>query len=285
MKFDKITPAHVKQAVAIYIDHAWPEGAKGGPLATLKSVESKESLRAMRSDFEESVPQNGARCHRFCLRLGNARYPWMKFVVQEYLVDGEFFFSVDTHDDIRIDPSMPDYQAWCDLQRFNRGLKREIEADWARADLPTHGDLRALCEGLAELHADGECESPENRGKRILVVDDDEDIACGEAAVLRSRGYVVETAYDGRQVLDRMVQDPLPDLVVLDFAMPEFDGEEVMRRLRADERTKDVPLLLATASEIDLATIERASGMLKKPYPRSILFEMIDRLLLDSSAA
>ena len=46
------------------------------------------------------------------------------------------------------------------------------------------------------------------------------------AAVLRAIGYQVETAYDGRQVLDRMAQDPLPDLVVLDFGMPEFDGED-----------------------------------------------------------
>ena len=81
-----------------------------------------------------------------------------------------------------------------------------------------------------------------------------------------------------------MGEDPLPDLVVLDFSMPEFDGEEVMRRLRADERTRSVPLLLATASDIDLSTIQRASGLLRKPYPREVLYEMIDRLLADSAA-
>ena len=118
----------------------------------------------------------------------------------------------------------------------------------------------------------------------LLVVDDDEDVAYGAAAVLAARGYQVETAFDGRQVLDRMALDPLPDLVVLDFSMPEFNGEEVMRRLRADERTMDVPLLLATASEIDLSTIDRASGRLRKPYPRSVLYGMIDRLLSDNAA-
>ena len=122
-------------------------------------------------------------------------------------------------------------------------------------------------------------EPKETAGPRLLIVDDDEDVCCGEAAFLRARGYTVETAFDGRQTLERMGRDPLPDLVVLDFAMPEFDGEEVMRRLRADPRTAGVPLLLATASEIELPTIQRASGLLRKPYPREVLFEMIERLL------
>ena len=221
MKLEKLTPAHVKQAVAIYVEHAWPDGPKGAAKTTLDDIFSKDTFRGMRSVFKEVARVGGARYHRFCLRLGNHRYPWMKFVIQEYLVDREYFFSVDTHDELRIDPSMPDYESWCELQRYNRELKREIEGHWAKVGLPTHGDLRALCEGLARM---GTEENPGCRhlGKRVLVVDDDEDVACGEAAVLRARGYEVETAYDGRQVLDRMAENPLPDLVVLDFAMPEF---------------------------------------------------------------
>ncbi|MEM8713890.1 MAG: response regulator [Planctomycetota bacterium] len=287
MKLAQLTPAHVRQAVAIYVDHAWPEGVEGAPLEKLNQLGSQSTLREMRGVFVECTSTEGDAgkrgCRRYTLRLGNRRYPWMKFVIQEYLVAGEFFFSVDTHDDLRVDPSTPDYEPWCELQRFNRDLKREIEADWAETDLPTHGDLRALCEGIARVGegtngADGGL-AEELRGKRLLVVDDDEDVAYGAAAVLAARGYQVETAFDGRQVLDRMALDPLPDLVVLDFAMPEFDGEEVMRRLRADSRTASVPLLLATASDIDLSTIQRASGLLRKPYPRSVLYGMIDRLL------
>ena len=293
MKLAQLTPAHVRLAIAIYVEHAWPDGASGPAAETLKSLAERQTLREMRNVFVETTSeafQNSASsdadkaavergCRRFALRLGNARYPWMKFIMQEYLVAGEFFFSVDTHDDLRVDPSTPDYGPWCDLQLFNRELKRDIEHGWAEADLPTHGDLRAICEGIARVGEDGTEAQSDLRGKRILVVDDDEDVAFGAAAVLSARGYVVETAFDGRQVLDRMGQDPLPDLVVLDFAMPEFDGEEVMRRLRADDRTKAVPLLLATASDIDLSTIQRASGLLRKPYPRRVLYSMIDRLL------
>ena len=282
MKLERLTPAHVKQAVAIYMDHAWPGGVKGASSIALERLQQQGTLRGMRAVFEASAIGKGPRTHRYCMRLGNERYPWMKFVLQEYLLDGEFFFSVDTHDDLRIDPATPDYESWCELQRYNRGLKKQIEETWAAAQLPTHGDLRALCEGIERLGADGDV-STAHRGKRLLVVDDDEDVACGEAAVLRAIGFQVETAYDGRQVLERMSMDPLPDLVVLDFSMPEFDGDEVMRRLRADSRTAEVPLLLATASEIDLETVQRASGLLRKPYPRSVLFAMIERLLTDAA--
>ena len=276
MRLSDLTPSHVKQATAIFVEHAWPDGPQGQPAELAAAVEAGETMEELAEVFELVRTGEGEGRRRFSLRLGNDRYPWMKVVIQEFLVSGEFFISVDTHDDIRIDPSMPDHAAWCELQEHNRALKEEVEAHWERAGLPTHSDLRALCEGMARLETqrrDGAA------GPRLLIVDDDEDVCCSEAAFLRARGFTVETVFDGRQTLERMGRDPLPDLVVLDFAMPEFDGEEVMRRLREDERTAGVPLLLATASEIDLPTIQKASGLLRKPYPREVLFEMIDRLL------
>ncbi len=276
MKLSDLTPAHVKQAASIFVEHAWPAGPTGPAAELMRAVDEASTMEELAEVFELVRTGEGEGRRRFSLRLGNDRYPWMKLVIQEFLVSGEFFISADTHDDIRIDPSMPDYEAWTELRSHNCRLKEAVEAHWERAGLPTHGDLRALCEGMARLESG---ESTGTAGPRLLIVDDDEDVCCGEAAFLRARGYTVETAFDGRQTLDRMQRDPLPDLVVLDFAMPEFDGEEVMRRLRADPRTAGVPLLLATASEIELPTIQRASGLLRKPYPREVLFEMIERLL------
>ncbi|MDB2577374.1 response regulator [Planctomycetota bacterium] len=276
MKLSDLTPAHVKQAVSIFVEHAWPGGPTGRAAELTVAVDGASTMEDLAEIFELVRTGEGEGRRRFSLRLGNDRYPWMKLVVQEFLVSGEFFISADTHDDIRIDPTMPDYAAWIELRSYNGELKEAVEAHWERAGLPTHSDLRALCEGMARLEAG---EPKETAGPRLLIVDDDEDVCCGEAAFLRARGYTVETAFDGRQTLERMGRDPLPDLVVLDFAMPEFDGEEVMRRLRADPRTAGVPLLLATASEIELPTIQRASGLLRKPYPREVLFEMIERLL------
>jgi CheY-like chemotaxis protein len=273
---DELTPEHVRAAIAIYLEHAWPEGSGRKSPFTLADIEGQTTLREMRELFDHPARGAGVSHRRYTLRLGNHRYPFMKFVVQEYLVDGEYFFSVDTHDEMRVDPAMPDFAEWQELRAYNRQLKLTIERAWSRAGLPTNDDLRALCEGLARLE-----QSDVGAGTkgRLLLVDDEEAVAVGLAAMLRARGYAVETAFDGRQVLDRMARDPLPDLVVLDFAMPELDGEEVMRRLRADPRTAKIPLLLATAADIDLGTVPKASGLLRKPYPREMLVGLIDRLL------
>ena len=75
--------------------------------------------------FEASAIRKG-RAPTATGPAGN-RLSLMKFVLPGYLLDGEFFFSVDTHDDLRIDPATPDYESWCELQRYNRGLKKQIE--------------------------------------------------------------------------------------------------------------------------------------------------------------
>jgi CheY-like chemotaxis protein len=276
VRIEDLTPEHVRAAVAIYLEHAWPAGSERKPPFTLADIEGQSTLSEMRELFDHPPKGAGASHRRYTLRLGNHRYPFMKFVVQEYLVDGEYFFSVDTHDEMRVDPAMPDFAEWQELRAYNRQLKLTIERAWSHAGLPTNDDLRALCEGLARLETSDVGAGTKGR---LLIVDDEEAVAVGLAAVLRARGYAVETAFDGRQVLDRMARDPLPDLVVLDFAMPELDGEEVMRRLRAAPRTAKIPLLLATASDIDLGTLRKASGLLRKPYPREVLVRMIDRLL------
>jgi CheY-like chemotaxis protein len=276
VRLEELTPEHVRAAVAIYLEHAWPEGSARKPPITLADIEGQTTLREMRELFEHPSKSAGVAHRRYTLRLGNHRYPFMKFVVQEYLVDGEFFFSVDTHDEMRVDPTMPDYAEWQELREYNRQLKLTIERAWSRAGLPTNDDLRELCVGLARLETSDVGAGTKGR---LLIVDDEEAVAVGLAAMLCARGYAVETAFNGREVLERMARDPLPDLVVLDFAMPELDGEEVMRRLRADPRTAKIPLLLATAADIDLGTVPKASGLLRKPYPREMLVGLIDRLL------
>ena len=262
--------------MAIYLDRAWPEDKPGKPRLTAKDLEGAETLAELSTLFESPRNEEGVACERFTLRLGNHRYPFMKFVVQEYLVREEYFFSVDTHDDLKITPDMPDYEGWCELRAFNRALKQEIEQAWSVAGLPTNEDLRELMEDIARDEA-GEGGAPSRA--RLLVVDDEQDVARGLEAVLRARGYLVEIAFDGRQVLERLERDPLPDLVVMDYAMPELDGEEVMRRLKESTRCAGVPILLATATNIDLASLPRASGFLRKPYPRELLFTMIRQLL------
>jgi len=273
MRLDRLTPAHIRRAVQIYLDHAWPPGSSGEPPLAVKDLESATTLDEMTKFFDRPRKDQSPLCKRFTLRLGNHRYRFMKFVVQEYLVPEEYFFSVDTHDDLKITPDMPDFEGWQELRGYNRELKHEIERAWNEAELPTNEDLRLLMENLAEF------EPNEAHRERLLVVDDEKDVARGLAACLRARGYRVEVAFDGRQVLDRLDVDPLPDLVVLDYSMPEFDGQEVIDKIRADKRCRDLPIVLATATSIELTALKRSVGLLRKPYPRQVLYAMIEKLL------
>lgn len=277
MRLERMTPAHVRRAIAIYLELAWPADQPGEPPVSVQDLEGASRLEDLFARFERPREHETPTCARFMLRLGNYRYPFMKFVVQEYLVEEEYFFSVDTHDDLNITPEMPDFAGWQDVRGYNLKLKNEIERAWGRAGLPTNEDLRQLMEGIAALE-------PQCRGRaRLLVVDDEEDVARGLQAVLTARGYQVELAFDGRQVLERMAREPLPDLLLLDYSMPEFTGQEVIQRVHENPRSRDIPILLATATSIDLASLQRACGLLRKPYPREVLFAMIEQLLAERS--
>ena len=65
----------------------------------------------------------------------------------------------------------------------------------------------------------------------------------------------------------------------------EFVPSEVMRRVRADPSFESLPILLATASSIDLTVMQRATGLLRKPYPREVLLAMIQQMLAGRVAA
>ncbi len=272
MRLEHLTPAHVRRAVDVYLAHAWPESEGQRPVPSAADLEGLTSLDELFGRFER-VSGGGGGLKRYALRLGNQRYPFMKFIVQEHLVNGEYFFSVDTHDNLEIRPDNPDYEEWERLKDYNRQLKRTIESGWEQAELPTNADLKCLLEELACV------EKGDRKKQSLLVVDDEADLAHGLAALLRARGYDVELARDGLEALERLARDPVPDLVLLDYEMPQLDGEEVLRRLRRDPRTAHLPVLLATASQIDLSRLRRVSGLLRKPYPRHVLFEMISRLL------
>jgi len=78
---------------------------------------------------------------------------------------------------------------------------------------------------------------------RVLVVEDDLEIADVLRRTLRQEGHEVRTAGDGIEALD-LAERFVPDLVVLDLGLPGLDGVEVCRRLRAES---DVPILILTA--------------------------------------
>ena len=80
----------------------------------------------------------------------------------------------------------------------------------------------------------------------LLVADDDEDILTLVQLRLSRSGYEVVVARDGEEAL-RLAQERHPDLAVLDWMMPKASGIEVLRAIRADAGTADIPVVLLTA--------------------------------------
>ena len=90
-------------------------------------------------------------------------------------------------------------------------------------------------------------EGPENKSRAtVLVIDDNPDNLSLLTSLLRGQGYDVRPAISGALAL-KTVQSELPDLILLDVKMPEMDGYEVCRRLKADERCRDIPVVFITA--------------------------------------
>lgn len=112
----------------------------------------------------------------------------------------------------------------------------------------------------------------------ILVVDDDPTVAEVVARYLLRAGFTVERAADGRAALERVAANR-PDLVVLDLMLPEIDGLEVCRRLRADPAAQGVPVVMLTAKgdEQDRVTgLELgADDYVTKPFsPRELVLRI-----------
>jgi two-component system OmpR family response regulator len=90
--------------------------------------------------------------------------------------------------------------------------------------------------------------------QKVLVVDDDPGIRDVVCFALQKAGYATATAADGEQALKRFAADP-PALVVLDILMPELDGVEVCRRLRADARGRATPIVFLSSKDDEVDRI------------------------------
>lgn len=274
MKLAALTHEMVERAVTIYQDLAY-----GAVMPTRKAATGADGgggpLGRFHRDRIERVP--GHTCQRFSMRLGNRNYPFMKLLLQEHLVAGEFFFAVDTHDQMEIGPEFPDFEQWQAVRRFNGDLKRQIEESFAQAGLDTAAVVRRQI--VEEPRRDGApC-----RGL-VLVVDDEEHLADAVAQLLQRAGFRAVQVHDGRAAL-AAAQELQPDLVLLDYELPELDGLAVIEALRGRPETRELSVLLNSSAQVSFAEIQRADGFLSKPFTDSLLYSMIDRVLAKNTAS
>ena len=80
----------------------------------------------------------------------------------------------------------------------------------------------------------------------ILIIEDEKDIAQAIEYNLNKEGFKVAKAYDGLAGL-KMARDKQPSLLILDLMLPGIDGLEICRRLKKDEKTADIPIIILTA--------------------------------------
>ncbi len=117
--------------------------------------------------------------------------------------------------------------------------------------------------------------------KRILVVDDDENILSLERTILEQKGFVVTTATGGAEALKLLGEEDF-DLVLLDVMMPEIDGFTVCRRIKEEPRTKEIPVIFLTAKGGGEALAEGfesgAIMYINKPFTANKLLTMVNTM-------
>jgi DNA-binding response OmpR family regulator len=122
--------------------------------------------------------------------------------------------------------------------------------------------------------------------KRILVVDDDENILNLEKTILEQKGFDVTSAGGGAEAL-RLLGAGAFDLVLLDVMMPEVDGFTVCRKIKEDPRLKDVPVIFLTAKGGGDALAEGfesgAVMYINKPFTANKLLTIVNTMLESGS--
>jgi len=115
-------------------------------------------------------------------------------------------------------------------------------------------------------------------GKKILVVDDEEQLALAVKIRLQSKGYQVVTASDGQQALELAAQER-PDLILLDVLMPVMDGYSCLREINTRFGRGKIPVIVLTARERmkDLFELEGIEDYVIKPFDHDDLLIRIDR--------
>jgi len=123
--------------------------------------------------------------------------------------------------------------------------------------------------------------------KKILVVDDEQDMLFAVRLQLEAHSYEVITASDGQEGLTK-AREEFPDLIILDLMLPKLDGYRVCRMLKFDEKYKKIPIIMFTACNQEedqkLGFEVGADDYQMKPFEPKILLEKISNLLTSADS-
>jgi len=118
--------------------------------------------------------------------------------------------------------------------------------------------------------------------KKILIVEDEESLLKLESILLTTKGYLIQGAATGLAALEAVAVEP-PDLILLDIMLPEMDGFEVCRRIKANPETRHIPIIFLTAKNCpeDKSRGEAvgADHYITKPFKSALVMAAIEKLL------
>jgi len=116
--------------------------------------------------------------------------------------------------------------------------------------------------------------------KRILVVEDSDEIRELLGFVLEAEGYQVVALEDGREVVETARQQQ-PVLITLDLALPGKDGWAIVRELQEDDQTRDIPILVISAytRELDAPLRRRVARVISKPFYITQVVSEVEEIL------
>ncbi len=122
-----------------------------------------------------------------------------------------------------------------------------------------------------------------NQNNRILCIEDEAEMVALIRIILGRKGYEVLGASGGEEGLKKVLETK-PDLVLLDLMMPDMDGWEVYQQMKADEKTREIPVVVVTAKA---QTIDKVLGLhiakvddyIAKPFSPEELLASVERVL------
>ncbi len=123
-----------------------------------------------------------------------------------------------------------------------------------------------------------------NKGTKVLIVDDKANIREILSYIFKKRGFIVEGAVSGKEALQKIAQDK-PDIIILDVIMPEMDGLETCKRLRENPDTQNIPIIFLSAQRHIAGVIQSIPGAaieyIQKPCDVEYLLKRINSLITE----
>jgi DNA-binding response OmpR family regulator len=123
--------------------------------------------------------------------------------------------------------------------------------------------------------------------KRVIYIEDEPEMIDLVRLILSKKGYEVHGANGGREGLELVTREQ-PDLVLLDLMMPDIDGWDVYQQMKAEETTRDIPVIIITAKA---QSIDRVLGLhiakvddyISKPFSPQELLDRVERVMAEHS--